>query len=99
MLLSRGSAARTVVAISAKNEEGFIEACLAALATQSEPVDDIVVVVNNTTDGTARLARTFVTHLPSKLHVEEVEFSAHWASAGHCHVNWPEAMSYAKLVR
>ncbi len=47
---------RLSVIIPTLNEEARLAACLAALADQSEPVDEIIVVDNGSTDGTAELA-------------------------------------------
>ena len=44
------------VVIPTLNEERMLPGCLAALAAQTEPVDEIVVVDNNCTDRTAEIA-------------------------------------------
>ena len=41
-----------VVAVPVKNEEDHIGACVTALLRQTVPVDDIVLLVNNSTDRT-----------------------------------------------
>jgi len=46
------------VVIPARNEEGMLAACLTALSLQSDPVDEIIVVDNDSTDGTAATARS-----------------------------------------
>jgi GT2 family glycosyltransferase len=74
--------AKTVVAIPAKNEEYLIEACLGALARQSEIPDDILVLVNNSTDRTARVARGLAGRIGSRLHVEELTLPSSQANAG-----------------
>jgi glycosyltransferase involved in cell wall biosynthesis len=45
------------VVIPAYNEEKFIGSCLRALLKQTEKADEIIVVDNNSTDGTARIAK------------------------------------------
>ncbi|MCB8878332.1 glycosyltransferase [Acidisoma silvae] len=74
--------ARAVIAIPAKNEAELIHACLASLARQSEPADDIVLLVNNTTDCTAEIAHSLAASLRSRLHVHEVTLSHEHANAG-----------------
>ena len=64
---------RTVVAVPVKDEAERIGACLAALAGQA---DAVVLVVNNTSDATAAIARGF------GVEVIEVEFPPERASAG-----------------
>jgi glycosyltransferase involved in cell wall biosynthesis len=46
------------VVIPARNEEKLLERCLHALADQSDPVDEIIVVDNDSSDGTAASARS-----------------------------------------
>lgn len=45
------------VVIPARNEQELIGECLAALREQGDPVDEIIVVDNGSTDGTADVAR------------------------------------------
>lgn len=74
---------RTVVAVPAKDEADAIGACLRAIALQTEmAADAIVLVVNNTTDGTADVARALLPVLPLPVHVIEHEFPPELASAG-----------------
>jgi glycosyltransferase involved in cell wall biosynthesis len=47
------------VVIPARNEESILGACLAALRLQSDPVDEIIVVDNDSSDGTAAIARSY----------------------------------------
>jgi glycosyltransferase involved in cell wall biosynthesis len=47
------------VVVPAYNEEAYIEACLESLLQQEVMPDEIIVVDNNSTDGTAALARKF----------------------------------------
>ncbi len=49
---------RLSVIIPALNEEALLGTCLAALREQSDPVDEIIVVDNGSTDGTVDLARS-----------------------------------------
>ena len=46
------------VVIPARDEEKLIGACLAALRDQTDPVDEIIVVDNDSSDSTAALARS-----------------------------------------
>jgi glycosyltransferase involved in cell wall biosynthesis len=46
------------VVIPARNEERMLEACLTALSLQSDPVDEIILVDNDSTDATAATARS-----------------------------------------
>lgn len=50
---------RISVVIPAYNEEKLIRKCLDALLTQTRPVDEIIVVNNNSTDNTATIAKTY----------------------------------------
>ncbi|MBV9749953.1 MAG: glycosyltransferase [Acetobacteraceae bacterium] len=73
----------TVVAIPAKNEAEHIGACLRALAMQQDAqADAVVLVVNNTRDGSAGLARSLAPALPFALHVVEHDFPTADACAG-----------------
>jgi glycosyltransferase involved in cell wall biosynthesis len=47
------------IVIRTKNEEGWIERCLAAVALQDLPEWEIILVDNASTDGTRRIARRF----------------------------------------
>lgn len=47
------------VVIPARNEEKLIGACLDALGDQSDPVDEIIVVDNDSSDSTAACARSY----------------------------------------
>lgn len=70
---------RTVIAVPVKDEAERIGACLAALLGQREvQADAIVLVVNNTRDATAAIARGF----GGPVEVIEVEFPPERASAG-----------------
>ncbi len=73
---------RAVVAIPAKDEAALIAACLGSLSEQSMAADDVVLVVNNTSDETVRLARNCAARLPGRLHVDELTLPAHQANAG-----------------
>jgi GT2 family glycosyltransferase len=83
MFATSGYAARVVIAIPAKNEADFITACLAALSRQTFPADDVVVVINNTSDDTARRAGALAASLPSRLHIEELTLPPPQANAGY----------------
>jgi glycosyltransferase involved in cell wall biosynthesis len=47
------------VIIPARNEERVLGACLEALDVQSDPVDEIIVIDNDSTDSTAAVARSY----------------------------------------
>ncbi len=47
------------VVVPAYNEEAVIERCLNALVNQIVPVDEILVVDNNSTDRTAEIAEKY----------------------------------------
>lgn len=51
------TALRVSVVIPAKDDAERLASCLAALAVQSRPADEVVVVDNRSSDGTARVAR------------------------------------------
>jgi glycosyltransferase involved in cell wall biosynthesis len=53
-----GQRATLSVVIPARNEEKLLAACLRALRDQSDAVDEIIVVDNDSTDSTAALARS-----------------------------------------
>lgn len=44
------------IVIPAYNEERYLDACLRSIKSQSRPADEVIVVDNNSTDGTAKLA-------------------------------------------
>lgn len=50
-------ALRVTVVIPCRNDAGFLDACLTALAAQTRPADRIVVVDNASTDASAAVAR------------------------------------------
>lgn len=50
-------ALRVAVVIPCRNDAGFLDACLAALAAQTRPADRIIVVDNGSTDDSAAVAR------------------------------------------
>jgi glycosyltransferase involved in cell wall biosynthesis len=52
-------ALRVSIVIPVYNEEQQLEACLAAVMAQTTPADEIIVVDNNSTDQTARIASRF----------------------------------------
>jgi GT2 family glycosyltransferase len=79
------------VTIPAKDEEDFIEGALAALADQrcltgsdlAPEVFEVILLVNNTRDGTAAVARKFRrSHPDLRLHVCELNLPAAIASVG-----------------
>ncbi|WP_158742815.1 glycosyltransferase family 2 protein [Acidisphaera sp. L21] len=73
-----------VVAIPAKDEVERIAACLDALNAQiGARVDHIVLLVNNSTDATAAIARAFIPDPQTRVHVIERDFPPGEANAGH----------------
>ena len=73
----------TAVAIPARDEADHIAACLEALDGQSGArLDAIVLLVNNTTDGTARIARQVRLHPRTTLHILERTLPPEQATAG-----------------
>ncbi|MDY0910047.1 glycosyltransferase family 2 protein [Microbacterium sp. CFBP9034] len=48
---------RVTVVIPCRNDAGFLDACLAALAAQTHPADHVIVVDNGSTDDSAAVAR------------------------------------------
>ena len=52
-------APRIAVVIPCRDDAGYLEACLAALAAQSHPADAVIVVDNDSTDASAAVARSF----------------------------------------
>jgi hypothetical protein len=93
-LFQPDSGARTsVVAIPARDEVHHIGACLAALDQQvGAQFDHIVVLVNNTSDGTAALARAMTPRSGTRLHVRETTLPAGHGNAGYArHLAMAEA--------
>jgi hypothetical protein len=72
----------SAVAIPVKDEEDQIGGCLAALLAQSEPPDHILLLINNTTDRTAEIARRMAGGARSTLHVVERSLPPAEANAG-----------------
>ena len=74
---------RIVVAIPVRDEAALIGDCLRALALQDGPARaDILLLVNNSTDNTAAIARGLRATLPCGLHVLEHNFPPAQANAG-----------------
>lgn len=72
-----------LIAIPVKDEAERIADCLRALTLQSETqADGVVLVVNNTSDGTAAVARALRPSLPVPVEIIEVQFPAERACAG-----------------
>jgi len=75
---------RTIVAIPACNEAERIAACLQALGCQrGGALDHVLLLINNTTDTTAKHARTLRAALPYQLHIVERTYPPVQANAGH----------------
>lgn len=73
-----------VVAIPVRDEAALIGDCLRALALQQGSCRaDILLLVNNSRDATAEIARGLQPTLPCTVHVVEHNFPAHQATAGH----------------
>ena len=72
------------VAVPVRNEEALISACVRALGRQLDaPAFDLVLLVNNTRDGSAAAARAAATGWLSRLTVLEHDFPAAEQTAGH----------------
>jgi glycosyltransferase involved in cell wall biosynthesis len=52
------------VIIPCKNEVGTLETLLDSLASQTSPVDEVIVVDSHSTDGTAEVAKRYIGKLP-----------------------------------
>lgn len=72
-----------VVAIPAKNEADRIAACLLAFTQQTIKPDAVLLLVNNSTDGTEISARSLAKSLPYELFPVCHHFPAQIADAGH----------------
>ncbi len=73
-----------VAAIPARDEAAHIRRCIEALSTQqAAALDHIVLLVNNSTDGTAALARSAEIPGGPALHVIECTLPPSQANAGH----------------
>ncbi|HEY0248814.1 MAG TPA: glycosyltransferase [Gryllotalpicola sp.] len=59
MAAASAVASRLSVVIPARNEAAIIDDCLSALVHQSDPVDEIIVVDNGSTDSTAERAAAY----------------------------------------
>lgn len=69
--------------IPAYNEEADIAACLDALLAQDEPVAEVVVIDNNSTDDTAAIVGSFVRESPTvRLVTEHQQGALHAAARG-----------------
>ena len=72
-----------LVVVPAKDEAERIADGLRAVALQGEtPADGIVLVINNSTDETAVIARGLVPFLPVPVEIVDVDFPPEQASAG-----------------
>ncbi|MGU3293499.1 glycosyltransferase [Williamsia sp. M5A3_1d] len=69
------------VIIPAYNEEADIAACLDALLDQDEPVHEVIVIDNNSTDGTAAIAESYARRSPTVRLVTETQQGALHAAA------------------
>jgi hypothetical protein len=87
----------SVVAIPARDEVDRIAACLTALDQQVDAqFDEIVVLVNNTSDGTAARARAIDMRPGTRLHVVETILPACHSNAGYArHLAMREAAAIA----
>ena len=91
-LMQRPKSVFTAVAIPARDEADRIVACLEALDGQSGArLDAIVLLINNTTDGTADIARSVRLHPQTKLHILERTLPPEQATAGHARQQAMEA--------
>ena len=87
----------TAVAIPVRDEADRIAACLEALDAQvGARLDAIVLLVNNTTDGTAGIARRVALQPGTVLHIVERELPSEQATAGYArHLAMAEAAAIA----
>jgi len=74
---------RVVVAIPARDEADWIARCLGALARQTRPPHEVLLLANNCTDRTSSIARVLAAHMPFRLHVPAVTLPPAAANAGH----------------
>jgi glycosyltransferase involved in cell wall biosynthesis len=72
---------RIVVAIPVRNEQDYIGPCLAALARQSVPPSDILLLLNNCTDQSLNICQRWQADLPS-LRIIERHLDGHLSTAG-----------------
>jgi hypothetical protein len=72
----------SAVAIPVHDEEDHIGGCLAALLGQSEPPDHVVLLINNTTDHSAAIARGMAAGRHTRVHVIERRLPEAEANAG-----------------
>ena len=75
------SHAGTIIAIPVKNEEARIGLCLNALNRQSSAFDQVVLLLNNCTDGTLQVCEKFASS-SSKIKILQCELHGELASAG-----------------
>ena len=80
---------RITVVIPCRNDADFLEECLAALAAQSHPADQVIVVDNASTDASASVARRFGATV-----VAEAEVGI-WPAAAR---GYDEAMADADII-
>jgi hypothetical protein len=80
-----GPAPRIVVAIPVKDEAERIPLCLEALMLQ-EGIDfaevAVILLLNNTTDGTAEVVKSFADQLPYRIELHSVTLDGEYANAG-----------------
>ncbi|HEX6291454.1 MAG TPA: glycosyltransferase family 2 protein [Herpetosiphonaceae bacterium] len=79
------------VIIPARDEADRIERCLAGLAAQKLPQIDIIVLDDNSTDGTAEIAGSFAGQLPGLRVLHGAPLPAGWA--GKCWACWQAAQA------
>lgn len=84
-----GLPATVSIIIPARNEARNIERCLARLAAQPLPGVEVVVLDDNSTDGTSDVARSFSDRLPGLRVVEGQPLPVGWA--GKCWACWQAA--------
>ena len=84
LIEAQGCSAPLAVAVPVRNEEALIGACVRALGHQvGAPLFDLVLLLNNTTDGSAATARVAAAGLPVSLTVLEHDFPVPEQTAGH----------------
>ena len=73
---------RAVVTVPVKDEAGYLDVCLAALSRQTRAPDEILVLINNSSDHSAAIAKRFAKRSPVPVLVADVVLAPEQAHAG-----------------
>ena len=77
-------ASQAVIGIPVKDEARLIGDCLRALDVASRGLRvEVLLLLNNCTDGTARVVQALAPHLACRVHIVEHDLPPQFASAGH----------------